>query len=84
MNLESNNADAKQNRKTVIIVAIGGIILAAVLICTGVWISRTTQLSTNEAVHSVSRFYLNELAGRCRQVVESKMDNAKSDLQNAV
>ena len=79
-----NNSNAKPNRKTVIGVAIGGIILAAVLICTGILISRATQLSTNEAVHSVSKFYLHELAGRCRQVVESKMDSATLDLKNAL
>ena len=79
-----NNSNSNQNKKTIIGVTIGGIILATVLIFTGIWISRATQLSTNEAVHSVSKFYLQELAGRCRQTVESKMDNATLDLKNAL
>ncbi len=82
--MDSQKSEDKPNKKSVVIVAIGAIILAAVLICTGIWISRATQLSTNEAVHSVSQFYLQELAGRCRQVVESKMDNATLDLKNAL
>ena len=74
----------KQNQKSFKLIAIGGIILATLLVLTGIWISRTTQLSTNEAVHSVSKFYLQELSARCKQVVESKMDNATLDLKNAL
>ncbi len=82
--MDTNSSGEKNNRKTVIGAALGGVILAAVLIITGIWISRTTQLSTNEAVHSVSRYYLQELAGRCRHVVELKIDNATLDLKNAI
>ena len=82
--MDIKNSEDKPKKKVALSATIGAIILAAVLIFTGVWISRTTQLSTNEAVHSVSKFYLQELAGRCRQVVESKMDSATLDLQNAL
>lgn len=82
--MNTNSSEEKHNKKTVIGAALGGIILAAVLIFTGIWISRTTQLSTNEAVHSVSRYYLQQLAGRCRHVVELKMDNAVLDVQKAL
>ena len=82
--MDTNSSEEKHHKKTVTGAVIGGIILAAVLIFTGIWISRSTQLSTNEAVHSVSRYYLQQLAGRCKHVVESKMENATLDVKNAI
>ena len=53
--------------------AIGGTIIALVLIFGTIWMGHSARLSTEEAVHSVSDFYLQELAGRREQVVATNL-----------
>ena len=47
---------------TLLFAAIGGTIIALVLIFGTIWMGHSARRSTEEAVHSVSDFYLQELA----------------------
>ena len=69
------NKRRSQNRITINIAIIGGLLVALVLIMTTVWTGVSAQRGTNRAVHSVSNFYLRELAGRRGQVVASNLQN---------
>ena len=81
---ENNFFSDKQNQKSFKLIAIGGIILAAVLIFTGIWTSRSAQRDTDEAIHSVSRFYLKDLSGHCKHLVESSLKSVITNFQNAL
>ncbi|MBE6910821.1 MAG: hypothetical protein E7474_14805 [Ruminococcaceae bacterium] len=59
-----------------------GIFVAAVLVLSSIWIGRSAKISTERAVHTVSDFYMQELAGRREQVVASNL-NASIDKLHA-
>ena len=63
----------KQERQTVASAVWGGLIVAAILLITTVWVAASAQSSTNEAVARVSEFYLDELAGRRALVVSEEL-----------
>ena len=63
---------------------ISGIIIALVLILGTIWMGRSASKSTEEAVHSVSLFYLNELASRREQVVAATLKSHINNLKAAV
>ena len=63
---------------------ISGIIIALVLILGTKWMGRSASKSTEEAVHSVSLFYLNELASRREQVVAATLKSHINNLKAAV
>lgn len=84
MEKKNKGGDEKQKRMTTLITVIGGIVVAAVLICTTIWISNRTRVSADEAVHAISEVYLKELAGRREQVVESNLQNCFSEMEAAV
>ena len=80
----------KQERQTVASAVWGGLIVAAILLITTVWVAASAQSSTNEAVARVSEFYLDELAGRRALVVSEElktnfdhMDRAMSILDSS-
>jgi len=58
---------------TLLFAAIGGVLIALVLIFGTIWMGHSARLSTEAAVHSVSDFYLQELAGRREQVVATNL-----------
>ena len=58
----------KQN--SLLYAAIGGLAVALILTFGTAWMGRQARRSTNEAVHSVSLLYLDELAERREQVIE--------------
>ena len=64
--------------------SIGGVILAAILIFTCVWISNAAQKTTDNAIHSVSRFYLKDLSEHCRHAVESRLSYVAANIHNAL
>ena len=68
------NNQPGQRRNTILLAVIGGIALAAVLIFGTVWMGQSARKSTEEAVHSVSNFYLQELAERREQVVVTNLN----------
>ncbi len=55
------------------IAALGVLIVALILVFGSFWIGRSASKSAEEAVHRVSLFYLDELAGRREQVVENNL-----------
>ena len=66
------------------IIFIGGIVVAAILIITSFWIGRTAGHATEEAVHEVSIFYLDELAGRREQVVSANLNANIRNINTAI
>ena len=61
--------------KTIVIAVVGIILVASILVFGTVWVGQAAQKDTKSAVHSVSRLYLDELAGRREQVVASNLKN---------
>ena len=78
------NKQRSQNRITLNIAIIGGLLVALVLILTTVWTGISAQRDTNRAVRSVSNFYLRELAGRRGQVVASNLQNNIKNMRDAL
>ncbi|MBR4703708.1 MAG: response regulator [Oscillospiraceae bacterium] len=70
--------------KTVKVAVFGGLIVAVILILTTVWTGSSSKRSTEQAVHSVSNFYLRELAGRREQVVASNLTNSIKNMRDAI
>ena len=77
------NSQANQRNITNVAI-IGTIIVFAILIMGTVWMGRSGRTDTERAVRAVSLLYLDELAGRREQVVESNLQNKIRDLQTAV
>ena len=66
--------EADRNRRIIIFAVIAGILVAAILVLGTIWMGHQAQKDAEEAVHSVSLFYLDELAGRREQVVENNLN----------
>ena len=75
--------DPKRNN-TLRFALIGGAIVVLVLVLGTIWTGRTARNDTEEAVHSVSRLYLDELAGRREQVVSANLSSNVRNLNVAV
>ncbi len=66
-------------------VATIGIAVVAVVLVFGSWLMwQSSQKATEDAVRSVSTFYLDELAGRRKQVVETNLANNIEHMQTAL
>ena len=63
---------------------IGGVLIVLILIFGTIWTGHKAKQDTENAVNSVSLFYLDELAGRREQVVSSTLKKNISDLKTAV
>ncbi|MBQ7476465.1 MAG: response regulator [Selenomonadaceae bacterium] len=81
---ENNFFKDKQNQRSFKLIAVGAVILAALLIFTEILVNRNAQETTNDAVKSVNKFYLSDLSGHCRQVVESKLDVTTGVIRNSL
>jgi len=81
---EQNNINEKQRRQTVAFAVWGGVIIAAILLITTVWVSNSARKGTDQAVNRVSEFYLEELAGRRAQVVSEELKNHFAYMENAL
>jgi len=66
------------------VVAFGIAIVAVVLIFGTWWMAQSAQQATSDAVRAISVFYLDELAGRREQVVETNLSNNIKNMQTAV
>ena len=66
------------------IVVAGIAIVALILIVGTIWMGQSAKKSTETAVHAVSLLYLNELAGRRGQVVESNLQDKIEVIRVAV
>ena len=73
-----------RSRNTFWTAVIGGIVVVVVLVISTIWTGQSAQQSTQEAVHSVSNFYLQELAGRREQVVASNLENYIDKMRDAL
>ena len=66
-------------------VAVFGIAIVAVILIAGSWwMGQSAQQATEDAVQSVSVFYLDELAGRREQVVEANLEKKIENMQTAI
>ena len=63
---------------------IGSLLIAAILILGTYWSGQKAQQDTEKAVSSVSKLYLDELAGRREQVVSSALKRNIGNMQTAV
>lgn len=71
-------------KNTTKIVVIGGLVIAVLLVLTTIWTGSSSKHSTERAVHAVSNFYLQELAGRREQVVSSNLANSIENMHDAL
>ena len=78
------NINEKQKRQTIAYAIWGGITIAAVLIITTLWISKSARIGTDQAVSRVSEFYLDELAGRRARVVSEELNNNFRHIEKAL
>lgn len=74
--------NSKENKQTLSTAIVGGVIIAVLLILSTLWINQRAQDGTNDAVQSVSEFYLRELTARREQVVTARI-NVRIDNMNA-
>ena len=65
--------------------AIAGVaVIAAILVFGTWWTGQNAKQATEDAVRSVSLFYLDELAGRREQVVATNLKTSINNMQTAV
>ena len=75
---------SRQDNTIMRAILLGGILIVILLVLSTIWTGRNAQRGTEQAVHSISNFYLGELAGRRKQVVKSNLDTNIRNMQNAI
>ena len=73
-----------KGKNTIRITVIGGILVVLILVVGTIWMGQSAKKDTENAVHSVSLLYLDELAGRREQVVESNLKKNINDIKTAI
>ena len=73
-----------QKRRTLFVGLLGLLLIAAVLYFSKSWTVRSARGSTEEAVHSVSDFYLRELAGRREQAITANLNAGIKNIDTAI
>ncbi len=73
-----------KNKTSLYATVIGSLLIAAILILGTYWSGQKAQQDTERAVTSVSKLYLDELAGRREQVVSSALKRNTGNMQTAV
>ena len=73
-----------KNKTGLYAAVIGSLLIAAILILGTYWSGQKAQEDTEKAVTSVSKLYLDELAGRREQVVSSALKRNIGNMQTAV
>ena len=73
-----------KNKTGLYAAVIGSLMIAAILILGTYWSGQKARQDTEEAVGSVSKLYLDELAGRREQVVASALERNIVNMQTAV
>ena len=75
----------KKSEKSILpFLLLGGMIVTSILVLGTIWMGRKASSDTGSAVRSVSLLYLDELAGRRAQVVESVLGTYVSDIDIAL
>ena len=72
------------NNHTMKIGMIGAMLVALILIIGTLWSGQSAKRATDDAVHSVSLLYLDELAGRREQVVANNLNSHIRNMQVAI
>ncbi len=73
-----------RRNNTVIIVSVGILLVALILVGGTLWMGRSASRGTDQAARNVSLLYLDELAGRRKQVVENSLQGKIDDICIAV
>ena len=73
-----------KNRKLTSIAILGSILVLLITVGGTIWMGRRANQDTEDAVRTVSLFYLDELAGRREQVVENNLKESINDIQVAI
>ncbi len=76
--------DMDKNSSLARVAVIGGIVVALILVLGTLWSGTAARQDTEDAVRSVSLFYLDELTGRREQVVASNLQKRIDDMQVAI
>ena len=76
-------ANVRKNR-TAVFAIIGTAVLAGILLGTAFWMGRSARRDTESVVRSVSNLYLDELAGRRKQVVEHNLAEKAQIFEKAI
>ncbi len=71
-------------KKTALIAVIGVAVVMVILVFGTIWMGRSAQQGTENAVRFVSLLYLDELAGRREQVVSENLQSRIVDMQTAL
>ena len=74
----------RNNKNTMLVAILGSLFVVLILVIGTYWTGRTASRDTETAVRNVSLFYLDELAGRREQVVESTLNDYISDMDVAI
>ena len=80
----NTKAQAAPKNRNLLMAVIGGVLVALLLVLGNIWQGNSAKKSTEEAVHSVSDFYLQELAGRREQVVASNLNASIKNMETAI
>ncbi len=81
---EDEGINEKQRKETAARVFFGGLVIAAILLLTTVWVSNSARVSTKQAVGRVSEFYLEELAGRRARTIAEELKNYFAQMEEAL
>ena len=81
---EKNTTENKKGTRTISVAIVGGAVIAVLLILSTLWINRSEQSGTAEAVHSVSEMYLRELTDRREQVITARINVRVNNIRSAL
>ncbi len=81
---EKNSSGNKKGTRTISVAIVGGALIATLLIFSTLWINRSEQSGTAEAVHSVSELYLRELTDRREQVITARINVRVNNIKSAL
>ena len=81
---EKNTTENKKGTRTISVAIVGGAVIAVLLILSTLWINRSEQSGTADAVHSVSEMYLRELTDRREQVITARINVRVNNIKSAL
>ena len=76
--------NGKQNDKFIRMIILISVTLAVLVVAGTLWMGQSASKANDEAVHSVSRFYMDELTSRREQVVETNLNSNIDNMNKAV
>ena len=71
--------------KTIVLTAVIGAILVVILVsANSLWNARKTSIATDEAIHEVSSFYLEEMADRRSKTITNLINSNFDEMEKAI